>query len=659
MSKKTISCNYLILVVVLLFALILVFSKSALAHHKVVGGECGICGVWYEGTHNCRIDEYGDDEEELEKEKKKERLKIEKKVNESAKKRDRAWQKANKYFNKRRWDKAIRYYNKALKYDPENQDILLSKQRAEANKNQELARKREKKQMTKRDKIWKKGNKYFNQEKWDRAIKYYLEALKYDSGNPDILHNLRLARENKYYEKRKNRLERRDKALIKGKEYFSKKEWDYAIKYYQEALENAYKDKEVFRLFIRQAKYNKAYYKALEYYNNKDLDNAKVYLEKALSISPRDPEALYYLGMIRGKEYCNNEDWDNAIKHFNKALKLSPNDAKALHYLKLSMGKQDYLKALEYFHNEEWYFAITYFKEALKLSPDDKEAMRYLELAEERKASEKKISKEQDEFEKETAQMLDETLSDPRKHTYSATLEVMMEDPGWASKQRDQILKAVEEDRKWVNEILDAIKVHRYPDPKYRPKTLNDLRPGDILLMEPKGIGNILAVADQLVTGRAFTEGKIKAPVSHATMFIRNPDSGENQFFDHTSARGSHLLKTEEFIKKYSHRKMFVARPIKDIDGKKIWEEVEKEISKTKEGKVFGTKFGFFGKDKICSEEMIFVIAKVTGFPFKEKYDRLIVATTPSDLFDKNSIGKFFIITHLESRDFPTKKVFP
>ncbi len=118
MTKKTISCNYLILVVVLLFALILVFSKSALAQEitpKEVGGQCGICGEWYEGTHNCRSNEYGDDDNEEESEKK--RLeKADKREKKRLEKADKAGKKAEAFEEKLEWDKAYKAWEKAIKF---------------------------------------------------------------------------------------------------------------------------------------------------------------------------------------------------------------------------------------------------------------------------------------------------------------------------------------------------------------------------------------------------------------------------------------------------------------------------------------------------------------------------------------------------------------
>jgi len=65
MSNKPIFRNNLALVAVALFALMLLLGNSVFAQ-SVKGGQCGICGEWYAGSHSCRSsrnDDYSRDDD--------------------------------------------------------------------------------------------------------------------------------------------------------------------------------------------------------------------------------------------------------------------------------------------------------------------------------------------------------------------------------------------------------------------------------------------------------------------------------------------------------------------------------------------------------------------------------------------------------------------
>ncbi|MBL7050383.1 MAG: tetratricopeptide repeat protein [Nitrospira sp.] len=55
---KTMSCKCLAVGVVVYIVLMLVLSDSSFAQ-RVKGGQCGICGTWYEGSHSCRSNNSG------------------------------------------------------------------------------------------------------------------------------------------------------------------------------------------------------------------------------------------------------------------------------------------------------------------------------------------------------------------------------------------------------------------------------------------------------------------------------------------------------------------------------------------------------------------------------------------------------------------------
>ena len=178
MSNKPIFRNYQALVAVVLFALMLVLSNSASAQ-RVKGGQCGICGTWYEGSHSCSSDSSGGSEGGrgsggnstplLQKPTPRE-LRIQKLVSDS----NAANDKGMEYYNKGDYDTALQYFEIALDSSVYNHD-------AEINKAYTL------------NQI---GIRYDNIEDYENAVKYYEKAvLTFPGTDPTILSNLSLAKE--------------------------------------------------------------------------------------------------------------------------------------------------------------------------------------------------------------------------------------------------------------------------------------------------------------------------------------------------------------------------------------------------------------------------------------------------------------------------------
>jgi tetratricopeptide (TPR) repeat protein len=177
MSNKPIFRNYQALVAVVLFALILVLSNSASAQ-RVKGGQCGICGTWYEGSHSCSSDSSGGSEggrgsgnrtPPPQKPTPRE-LRIQKLVSDS----NAANDKGMEYYNKGDYDTALQYFEIALDSSVYNHD-------AEINKAYTL------------NQI---GIRYDNIEDYENAVKYYEKAvLTFPGTDPTILSNLSLAKE--------------------------------------------------------------------------------------------------------------------------------------------------------------------------------------------------------------------------------------------------------------------------------------------------------------------------------------------------------------------------------------------------------------------------------------------------------------------------------
>jgi hypothetical protein len=250
------------------------------------------------------------------------------------------------------------------------------------------------------------------------------------------------------------------------------------------------------------------------------------------------------------------------------------------------------------------------------------------------------VSKEQEEFDKKNA--------------------------AWLRRQQKQIREAVKKDKAWTNEVLDSIKAMRVPSPIYQPKDLDDLQPGDILLVAPEEgepISNIISRLDQVYTGRVFKTGEKKSPASHALTVVKTVN-GNLLFLDHTSKKGSRIFGEKQFLREYGHRGMYVARPQAVIDGRKLWGVAKEAAKKTREGKGHGLDWtdygvGVFNKDVVCSDRAALAVVKASGrrlvlnpgneqVPLQDRWGPIDI--TPADFFDKENIGKYFIVNQLQQK---------
>jgi len=221
----------------------------------------------------------------------------------------------------------------------------------------------------------------------------------------------------------------------------------------------------------------------------------------------------------------------------------------------------------------------------------------------------------------------------------------------WLHRQQKLIKQTVEEDKAWTNEAIASILQLRAPNPVFRPKALDDLHPGDILLLAPDDslIATGITVADPLYRAiDFFSAGDVSAPrlkrgaASHALTFIRTVN-GEMLFLDHTN-EGSRILNADAYLRKYGERPMYIARPQAKVDGRKLWEVAREAAMKKK------SDYGFIGKNIVCSERAAIAVAKATGTPIDKEHHTMKkiwgpVDITPNDFFDDKHVGKFFLVS--------------
>lgn len=140
--------------------------------------------------------------------------------------RDQNLEIAHDHLKKEEYDMAIKYYNEALKYSPNDQEILDWLNIARLEKELDTA-------------LW-----HIRQKNWDKAIGYYNRALEYSPNDLSILHNIQEALAGKESET--------------GLEYFREGDFDKAEHHFIKALEHNPYDSDI-KDTLRDVRHAKAF----------------------------------------------------------------------------------------------------------------------------------------------------------------------------------------------------------------------------------------------------------------------------------------------------------------------------------------------------------------------------------------------------------------
>jgi hypothetical protein len=219
----------------------------------------------------------------------------------------------------------------------------------------------------------------------------------------------------------------------------------------------------------------------------------------------------------------------------------------------------------------------------------------------------------------------------------------------WLRRQQELIRQSVAHDNKWRNEVLASITALRVPNPAARPRELDDLRPGDVLLIGPddsfiagaiKRADPLYRALDSLVSNNVSREELRYGKASHVLTFIRKVKE-ERLFLDHTS-EGSRILNEQELLRRYGNRPAYIAKPQAKVDGRKLW-EIAREAALQKK-----SDYGLLGSSVVCSERAAIAVAKASGVAMdKERhvFGLGAIDITPADFFDDKHVGKYFLVS--------------
>ncbi|MFA8437160.1 MAG: tetratricopeptide repeat protein [Marinifilaceae bacterium] len=196
--------------------------------------------------------------------------------------------------------------------------------------------------------IWNAGLAASSSKNYSKAIKYYLQALKYNYGGA------------KAYAKLYN-------------SYKNNNQPEEALKYLHTGFEKFPNDGEMLIALINH------------YLHGGEPEKAGEYLDKAIEMDPENG-SLY---SAKGNLYEKTKEYEKAAEMFKKALELNPKDVAALHnfgLMKLNMAIEHHNKVNEIMDvakynaeaekvTQEYMDVVPYFEKVLEINPEEKNSM--------------------------------------------------------------------------------------------------------------------------------------------------------------------------------------------------------------------------------------------------------------------------------------------
>lgn len=213
----------------------------------------------------------------------------------------------------------------------------------------------------------------------------------------------------------------------------------------------------------------------------------------------------------------------------------------------------------------------------------------------------------------------------------------------WTRKVEGLVREAAARTRAWSDDVRVAIAAVTIPSPSTRFSALNNLEPGDVVLLAPTdATGRIIVEADRFARmAESFATGDVmqayatdRRDVAHAVTVVKRV-AGQLLILDHTLG-GSRMLGERDFQRLYGGRPYYVARPRDAVDGRTLWSTARDAALQRK------SDYGLFGEKAVCSERAAVCVARATG---RAEPHRLgPVDMTPADFFDREGRGKYFVI---------------
>ena len=335
--------------------------------------------------------------------------------------------------SEKNWEKAIKFYNEALTY---KQNDTVAKRKIQECNNELSKLNSDIEKQNKYLASIKNGRNNLEKKNWDEAILNFQEALSIKPNDADALSGLKEADDGKRKSIEVNRNETMYYVAMKnGERVLSENGYDSAIVYFSEALS----------------------YKRQDVQAEKKLDMAKELLSKFNT--EKGLEERYKSSMGKGEEAMKSKKWVEAIENFKEALQIKKEDvvaegkikeAEEGRKLEESGKKSDELFKIAIKNGDEamlkkkWNEAIADYGEALKIKQNDQLALVKLEKAKSGKLNQERF----EDYFNEGKKFLLERKWDDAIVSLNKAIEIIPDDPELNKKlQEAQSGKKKEEEK--------------------------------------------------------------------------------------------------------------------------------------------------------------------------------------------------------------------
>jgi hypothetical protein len=213
----------------------------------------------------------------------------------------------------------------------------------------------------------------------------------------------------------------------------------------------------------------------------------------------------------------------------------------------------------------------------------------------------------------------------------------------WMKNQKQLIEQRLREPNKYASAISESLKTNAPPLPW---KTFNELQPGDVLLIEGRGIAAV---------DNTFSSGDNASKASHTVIYLKEIN-GKKFFLDNQPLEGPRIISEDEFFKLYGSRGAQVAKlaqPLNEREGKQLFaaavemaQKNRKEISNNWFGTpLLDTNYGAWGKENVVCSESDWALINATGRNIPKSGDRIKVGLgvdfSPADFYN----SPYFLVT--------------
>lgn len=231
----------------------------------------------------------------------------------------------------------------------------------------------------------------------------------------------------------------------------------------------------------------------------------------------------------------------------------------------------------------------------------------------------------------------------------------------WLKAKDDTIQQRLKNSGLYFNNLYTSLKTNA--PPPLAGKTFNELKPGDVLLIDKDT--SKLTLSFWINKGDEILSSTKSSSASHTLIYLKTIND-KKMFLDNVPGSGSRIISEEEYVYLYGNRNAKVgtltnvAEPLSEKDGEKLYriarELADKELkyqSTDNKNYIKGSTYGVKGTDMVCSEASRWVLIKA-GYEVPETDDKVKkfigMDYSPAD-FCKS---KYFMVTPLYG--VPVKK---